>query len=108
MFGLENPKADRPSSIRDTRQVNIYQKGEVVRLTKKILATTAMCLSLALSSEFAVLPASGATLSAATIAQKISKAGLGCKDLKSIKVKILYGGKRWTCTVKGKKTNLEL
>lgn len=44
---------------------------------------------------------------ATTLAKSISKAGLGCKDLKATNAKILFGGKRWTCTIKGVKTNLE-
>lgn len=41
------------------------------------------------------------------IAAKIQKAGLGCKDAKVTGDKILYSGKRLTCTVRGEKLDIE-
>lgn len=58
-----------------------------------------------LSSASAASAAPGET--ASTLSTKLAKAGLGCKDLKASKEKILYSGKRWTCTVKGLPTNIE-
>jgi hypothetical protein len=52
--------------------------------------------------------ASASSPTAASLAQTLSKAGLGCNDLKASTAVVLYGGKRWTCKVKGVKTNLEL
>jgi len=41
------------------------------------------------------------------LAQKIQKSGLGCKDAKVSKAKILYSGKRISCTVNGEQVNIE-
>lgn len=59
------------------------------------------------SSLLTVQTAGAATETASTIAVKIARAGLGCEDLKATSDKILYSGKRWTCTVKGLRTNIE-
>jgi hypothetical protein len=79
-------------------------------MSQKTHAFTKTAILAALVAASCLLP--GATVQAAspdatTLSKALSKAGLGCKDLKATNAKILYGGKRWTCTIKGVKTNLE-
>ena len=71
------------------------------------LSTFLLSVALVLSPIGFMDVAVAAPETAVTLAAKLSKAGLGCKDLKATSAKILYGGKRWTCTIKGIKTNVE-
>ena len=73
------------------------------RITKTTILAT-VCAATLLLPGGAVYASSP---NASSVAKSLSKAGLGCKDLKATNAKILYGGKRWTCTIKGVKTNLE-
>jgi hypothetical protein len=77
--------------------------NKINRFTKTTILTTVVVASLVVPGA-AVYAASP---DASSVAKSLSKAGLGCKDLKATNAKILYGGKRWTCTIKGVKTNLE-
>lgn len=52
-------------------------------------------------------PQAQAADSITQLAAKIKKAGIGCTDAKVTKDKILYSGKRLTCTVNGEKLNIE-
>ena len=56
---------------------------------------------------FGAAPQAQAADSITQLAVKIKKAGIGCNDAKVTKDKILYSGKRLTCTVNGKKLNIE-
>ncbi|MCX6444586.1 MAG: hypothetical protein NTY85_03520 [Actinobacteria bacterium] len=67
-------------------------------------------LTLAIVLGFTLLSAAPQAQAADSITQlaaKIKKAGIGCNDAKVTKDKILYSGKRVTCTVNGEKLNIE-
>ncbi len=77
--------------------------------TKTNLMTLGAVSGLLIGLVLGTAQIAGATgpATAVTLSAKLSKAGLGCKDLKATKDKVLYSGKRWTCTVKGLQTNIE-
>jgi hypothetical protein len=73
------------------------------KFTKTTIGATLVVASIFISGGLV----HAASVDASSISKSLSKAGLGCKDLKATNAKILYSGKRWTCTIQGMKTNLE-
>ena len=70
------------------------------RILKLILSIIFICIYLS-------TPTYAADISANLVA-KIQKSGLGCKDVKIDKTKILFSPKRTICTINNERTNIEV